>query len=93
MTTKYEIKRYGPDRIVPITCTKETEKTLWIEYEFRGRKDVIRRRKCSDFHDTWQSAYDHLIVTTQAKITCAKRNLQQAEAELAELKTLNAPQP
>jgi Zn/Cd-binding protein ZinT len=93
MTTKYEIKRYGPDRIVPITCTKETEKTLWIEYESRGRKGVIQRRKCSDFHDTWQSAYDCLIVTTQDRITCAKRDLQQAEAELAELKTLNAPQP
>lgn len=98
MTTKYEIKRYGPARyrIVPITCTKETEKTLWVEYEFRdiyGCKDVIQCRKCSDFHDTWQSAYDHLIVTTQARITCAKLNLQQAEAELAKLKTLNAPQP
>ena len=91
MTTKYEIKRYGSERIVPITCVKETEKTLWIEYEYRGHKTVSQRRKCSEFHDTWQSAYDHLIATAQLNLTYAKRKLQQAEADLAELETLSAP--
>lgn len=93
MTTKYEIRRYHKDRIVPINCVKETEKTLWIEKEWRGRVSIDQRRKCSDFHDTWQSAYDHLIATAQLKISYAKRNLQNAEADLAELKTLSEPQP
>ena len=91
MIVKYEIKSYGKERIVPINCVKETEKTLWIEREYNGHKVVDQRRKCSDFHDTWQSAYDHLIATAQRRITYAKRNLQQAETDLAELETLSAP--
>jgi hypothetical protein len=90
---KYEIKSYGKERIVPINCVKETEKTLWIETERRGRVSIEQRRKGSNFHDTWQSAYDHLIATAQHRITYAKRNLQQAEADLAELETLSEPQP
>ena len=93
MAIKYEIKRYGQNRIVPITCVKETEKTLWIEYEYRGHKGVSQRRKSFEFHDTWQSAYDFLIATAQSQIASAQRNLQQAEANLAELKTLSEPQP
>jgi hypothetical protein len=88
---KYEIKSYGPDRIVPINCVRETEKTLWIEYEYRGHKQVSQRRKSCEFHDTWQSAYDHLIATAQLRITSARRSLHHAEAALAELETLSAP--
>ena len=91
MIVKYEIKSYGPDRIVPITCVRETEKTLWIEYEYRGRKQVAQRRKSWEFHDTWQSAYDHLIATAQLRITSARRSLHQAEAALAELEALSEP--
>ena len=91
MIVKYEIQRYGPDRIVPINCVRETEKTLWIEYEYRGRKQVAQRRKSCEFHDTWQSAYDHLIATAQLRITSARRSLHQAEAALAELEALSEP--
>ena len=91
MIVKYEIKSHGKDRIVPINCVKETEKTLWVETEWRGNVSIHQRRKCSDFHDTWQSAYDHLIATAQHRITYAKRNLQQAETDLAKLETLSAP--
>lgn len=88
MTIKYEIKRFGKDRIVPINCVKETDKTLWIESEWNGHKSVHQRRKCSDFHDTWQSAHDFLIATAHSRISAAKRSLQQAEADLAEIKSL-----
>jgi hypothetical protein len=88
---KYEIKHYGPERIVPITCVKETEKTLWIEYEYKGHKQVSQRRKSCEVHDTWQSAYDHLIAAAQLRITSARRSLHRAEADLAEVKTLSAP--
>lgn len=91
MIVKYEIKSYGPDRIVPITCVRETEKTLWIEYEYRGHKTVAQRRRSLEFHDTWQSAYDHLIATAQLRITSARRSLHQAEAALAELEALSEP--
>jgi hypothetical protein len=88
---KYEINSYGPDRIVPINCVRETEKTLWIEYEYRGRKQVSQRRKSCEIHDTWQSASDHLIAVAQLRITSAKRSLQRAEADLAELEALSEP--
>jgi hypothetical protein len=88
MTIKYEIKRYGKDRIVPINCVRETEKTLWIEFERNGQRSVVQRRKCSDFHDTWQSAHDWLITMAHAKIDSARRSLQRDEAELVEIKSL-----
>lgn len=89
MTIKYEIKHYGKDRIVPINCVKETEKTLWIEYEWNnGYKSVIQKRKCSDFHDTWQSAHNFLIQMAHAKILEAKQSLQRAEAGLVEIESL-----
>ena len=91
MIVKYEIKSYGKERIVPINCVKETEKTLWIETEWRGRVSIEQRRKGSNFHDTWQSAYDHLIATAQLRITSARRSLHQAEAALAELEALSEP--
>ena len=91
MIVKYEIKSYGKDRIVAINCVRETKKTLWIEYEYRGRKQVAQRRKSCEFHDTWQSAYDHLIATAQLRITSARRSLHQAEAALAELEALSEP--
>jgi predicted nucleic acid-binding Zn-ribbon protein len=64
---------------------------LWIEYEYRSRKQVAQRRKSCEFHDTWQSAYDHLIATAQLRITSARRSLHQAEAALAELEALSEP--
>jgi hypothetical protein len=89
MTIKYEIKRFDKNRIVPINCVKETDKTLWIEFvDWQGRKGVYQRRKCSDFHDTWQSAHDFLIATAHSRISGAKRSLQEAEADLAEIESL-----
>jgi hypothetical protein len=93
VTVKYEIKSYGKDRIVAINCVKETEKTLWIEIEWRGRVSISQRRKCSDFHDTWQSAYDHLVATAQLKVDIIERNLHHAKVELAEIEALSEPQP
>ena len=91
MIVKYEIKSYGPDRIVPITCVRETEKTLWIEYEYRGEKTVAIRRKSLEIHDTWQSAHDHLLATAQADIDSLERNLHKAKATLAEIEALSEP--
>lgn len=88
MTVKYEVKRYGKDRIVPVNCVKETEKTVWIEHEWHGQKSVCKRLKTSVFHDTWQSAYDFLIATAHIKIAAAKRSLQEAEANLATIESL-----
>ena len=89
--TKYEIRNYGKDRIVPIKCVKETEKTLWIEFEWLGQKSVCQRRKCSDIHDTWADACVELIRRTQLKISTAEIDLKRAQAELAEISALQDP--
>ena len=91
MIVKYEIKSYGPDRIVPITCVRETEKTLWIEYECRGQKAVVLRRKSLEIHDTWQSAHDHLLATAQANIDSLERRVHHAKATLVEIEALSEP--
>ena len=91
MIVKYEIKSYGKARIVAINCVKETKKTLWIETEWQGRVIISQRRKCSDFHDTWQSAYDCLVKTAQLNVDIIERNLHHAKAALAEIKALSEP--
>jgi hypothetical protein len=88
---KYEIKSYGKDRIVAITCVRETKKTLWIEYEYRGRKQVAQRRKSCEFHDTWQSAHDHLLATAQTNLDTLERRVHHAKATLAEIEALSEP--
>jgi hypothetical protein len=93
MIVKYEIKLYGSDRIVTINCVKETEKTLWIETEWNKRKSIHQRRKCSDLHDTWQSAYAELIRRAHAEIGGAQNRLRRAESDLAEIKALTEPKP
>ena len=89
--TKYEIKNYSKNRIVPIECVKETEKTLWIESEWNGHKSVHQRRKCSDIYDTWADAYVELIRRTQLAISGAEMQLRHAQATLAEISALQDP--
>ena len=43
-TIKWEIKRWGKDRIEPVKAVKESDKTLWIEsVDYRGTPFINQR--------------------------------------------------
>ena len=91
-TIKWEIKRYGPDRIVPVKVVKETAQTLWIERtDYRGKPSIDRHPKANDFHDTWEAAHDELVRRGKENVECQKRELNRARSELGEIVKMKLP--
>ena len=91
-TIKWEIKKWGPDRILPVKVVKETDKTLWIErIDYRGKPSIDQRRKTNDFHDTWEAAHDYLLIKAKERVEYEKRNLNSARSELGMIEKMTKP--
>jgi len=91
-TIKWEIKRYGPSRILSVKVVKETAKTLWIERtDYRGRLSTDQCRKNNDFHDTWEAAYNELLRRANENVERQKRELNRAKSALGEIVKMKPP--
>ena len=76
---KYRTKEWRgvPDaKILKIECSKETEKSVWIN---NGRHLKITDNEI--YHDTWKDAYNHIL-------TLAKANTQNKMFALDRAKDL-----
>ena len=92
MSTKYEVNRWGSERITLVECIKETPKQVWIErIDYRGRKDVSRRSKENTFFDTWKEAHSFLLVRAKNELQAAKRTLEYKENNLALVEAMTEP--
>ena len=91
-TIKWEIKKWGPDRILPVKVVKETDKTLWIErIDYRGKPSIDQRRKTNDFHDTWEAAHLELCRRAHKNFEGQKRELDRARSEREEIVKMKPP--
>jgi hypothetical protein len=91
-TIKWEIKKRGSDRILPVKVVKETDKTLWIErIDYRGKPAIDQRRKTNDFHDTWEAAHNYLLIKAKRRVEYEKRNLSSARSELGMIEKMKPP--
>jgi hypothetical protein len=91
-TIKWEIKKWGLDRILPVKVVKETDKTLWIErIDYRGKPSINQRRKTNDFHDTWEAAHNELFKRTSENVERQKRELNKARSELGMIEKMKPP--
>ena len=92
MSIKYEINRWGPSRITPVECIKETSKRVWVERtDYRGRKDVSLRSKEGNFFDTWKEAHNFLVNRARNELQGAKITLEHKEGVLAFLEAMTEP--
>ena len=92
MSIKWEVNKWGKERIAPVECIKETAKQVWIERAgFQGRKEVSRRAKEAAFFDTWKEAHDFLLAEARVKLEHGQRQARDAEAALALVKALTEP--
>jgi hypothetical protein len=91
-TIKWEIKKWGPNRILPVKVIKETDKTLWIErIDYRGKPSIDQRRKANDFHDTWEAAHNHLLIKAKEQVKHEKGKLNSARSELWMIEKMKPP--
>jgi hypothetical protein len=91
-TIKWEINKWGPDRILPVKVVKETDKTLWIErIDYRGKPSINQRRKTNDFHDTWEAAHNELFKRTSENVERQKRELNKARSNHGEILKMKPP--
>ena len=91
-TIKWEIKKWGPDRILPVKVVKETDKTLWIErIDYRGKPSIDQRRKTNDFYDTWETAHNELLRRVKENVERQVRELNRARSELGEIVKMKPP--
>jgi hypothetical protein len=91
---KWEIKKWGPDRILPVKVVKETDKTLWIERtNWNGEPSTNQRRKTNDFHDTWEDAHNELLRRANENVDHQKWKLDRAQFELGEIVWMRPPAP
>lgn len=91
-TIKWEIKRWGKDRIQSVKVVKETNKTLWIEHtDYRGKPSVDQRRKTNDFHDTWEAAHLELLKRANKEVERQTRELNRARSERGEIVKMKPP--
>ena len=91
-TIKWEIKRWGKDRIEPVKVVKESAKTLWIEsVDYRGKPSTNQRRKTNDFHDTWEAAHNELFKRANENVARQERELNRARSELGEIVKMKPP--
>ena len=91
-TIKWEIKRWGKDRIEPVKVIKETDKTLWIDdTKYRDRPSTDQRRKTNDFHGTWEAAHLELLKRANENVERQERELNRARSGLAEIVKMKPP--
>ena len=91
-TIKWEIKKWGSDRILPVKVVKETDKTLWIErIGYRKKTYIDQRRKTNDFHDTWEAAHNELCKRASENVERQKRELNKARSEQGEILRMKPP--
>lgn len=92
MSIKYEVNKWGKERITPVVCIKETTKQVWVERtDYRGRKDVSRRSKEGTFFDTWKEAHNFLLIQAENELKGAKITLEHKENDLALVKAMTEP--
>ena len=92
-TIKWEIKRWGKDRIQPVKVVKQTDKTLWIEREWdrQGKPAIDKHLKSNVFHDTWEAAHLELLRRANENVARQERELNRARSELGEIVKMKPP--
>ena len=91
-TIKWEIQKWGKDKILPVKVVKETDKTLWIESTgHRGAQVINQRRKTNDFHDTWEAARLELLKRANENVARQERELNRAQSELGVIEKMKPP--
>jgi hypothetical protein len=73
--------------IVPVTVEKASDLCVWIN----GCR-TAKRNKYRNYHPTWQEAKDALLVEAEARVNDIRRQLEQANGHLGNVKGLKEPQ-
>ncbi len=88
---KYTTKAWGGGRIEVVEIEKETEHCVWEMTESYGGKKLRRYKKHSDYSnyfDTWQEAFDYLLVRAMRKLKLAQEQVIHAEIGVEKVKKL-----
>ena len=89
---KYKITRWD-NEIEELEIVKETACFVWVKNDSTiGYCREKKESRCGIICETWQQAYDLLLVRKTNEVEAAKRRLVEAEEDLQEVEKMN-PSP
>lgn len=77
---------YGGQLIEAVETERETDQCVWI----KGRR-VFKFSEWEQFWPTWQDAHAHLLKRAEFRVNAARRELEQANGELGNIKGMKEP--
>lgn len=78
--TKYETGGFGLKLIVPVTITRESNKSVWF-----GNDSRLKRSSYRNYFDTWDQAREYLITKAQERVTKYENQMNYAKEKLGEI--------
>jgi hypothetical protein len=90
MSTKYVVHEWPP-KIHAYECDKETAAYVWLK-GFRSADGSVKKGKMSDVFDTWEEAHAELTRRADAKLSHARRQLEQAQGFAGNVRGMKPPQ-
>jgi hypothetical protein len=82
--------RWG-DHIKPVVVERHTEQSVWIDGRRRARRSD-GYLSMEGFFPTWSEARDALAKDAEEKVTDLRRQLEQANGRLGNIKGFKEPQ-
>ena len=83
-------------QIEEIEIIRETAESVFrASFYMRGNpteRELAKRSKHENYHDTWADAHQFLIDRATAKVASARRRLEFTNCELGNIKGMKAPE-
>ena len=70
-------------KILKIEIERESEKSVWI----KGYR-CLKKTECEEYFDTWEQAYNQLVIFAEKRISITKLNLVINQEELEAVKKI-----
>lgn len=80
---------YGPGLIQRIEVERTSKSSVW----FDGQRRALKSTWGQNFWNTWDEARDHLLENATAKVATDRRNLENSNGFLGNVKGLKKPTP
>ena len=84
--TWYRLQRWAIAEITPVEVERHTESSVWI----KGRRNA-RTTAWDSYFRTWEAARDCLLKRAELDLAASRRQLEQAQGFLGNVKGLKPP--
>mgnify|MGYP006284258461 CR=1 FL=1 len=78
--------------IKPVAASKLTERTITLADDIYGRKRINRIGPFDSYFNTWEEAHAYLLEKAEERVTSARRQLEQANGYLGNVKGMKKPE-